>query len=76
MDMRSRTEASFRNILDCFSGADGGGSFYALRLLIEEMDKRAKKGDKAAEEVIEEIHRMSRLIDIANREMKGPVVDL
>lgn len=54
-----------QNILDCFSGADGGGRFVLLMSLYAEMQKRAAKGDAAAQEVVAVVARMSRLIDTA-----------
>lgn len=67
MKMRPSTEVAFNNITDCFSGADGGGAFIMTREMIANLDKMAKDGDLKAEQVIEIVIRMSRLIDTAQR---------
>ena len=64
--MRPETVKSFRNLLDTFSGADGGGRFHSFRLLIEEMERRVKGGDKTADQVLQPLHQVSRLINLAN----------
>lgn len=64
--MRPRTVAAFRNLLNTFSGEDGGGSFQNLRLFIDELEKMAKSGDVAADECVQVMIRMSRMIDTAN----------
>ena len=64
-EMRDRTAAAFHAIVDTFTGADGGVSFQQTRVLIEEMDKRAKSGDQAAGEIIEIMLRFSRVITAA-----------
>lgn len=69
--MRDETGAAFLNILNTFSGEDGGAGFVAFRTLLQEMDAKAKKGDKAAQEIVLLVTRMSKLIDIAKREMYG-----
>lgn len=67
MEMSDETESHFINILDTFSGADGGISFVQMRRLIEDMDKKAAKGDKPAQEVILIMKRFSRMIDTAKK---------
>jgi hypothetical protein len=54
------------NIMNCFSGDDGGVSFIRLRSLIETMHARAVTGDDAAKQLIDVVSKMSRLIDVAN----------
>lgn len=46
--MRHENKEALQHILDTFSGSDGGVSFVALKTLLEEMDRRAVKGDTAA----------------------------
>jgi len=65
MEMRKQTEERVVQILDTFTGADGGVSFMAFRCLVEEMDARAAKGDKVAEEVLLTVTRFSRLLKTA-----------
>lgn len=67
--MRDETGAAFMNILNTFSGEDGGVGFVAFRKLLQDMDAKAKAGDKAAQEIVLLVTRMSKLIDIAKREM-------
>ncbi len=52
-------------ITDCFSGIDGGVVFLKLRFLLEEMDKRAKKGDSSAKEILAIVKNFSNLIKVA-----------
>lgn len=68
------TEKAFQNILDCFTGADGGIAFINTKLLIEEIDKRAEEqtpDGHAASQVIDVVLRFSKLIDVANAEALG-----
>lgn len=65
--MRPETETALRTALDAFSGADGGAAFFALRLLVEDMDALAAKGDPDAARLVEEVKRFARLIEIASR---------
>jgi hypothetical protein len=59
---------AFNNILDTFTGADGGVRFAKLMWFLADLDVRASNGDKDAEEVLKVVIRMSRLIDITNAE--------
>jgi hypothetical protein len=57
---------AFNNILDCFTGADGGGAFMDLKLLIEDLERQAiEDNDAAAAEVIQSVFRFNSLINIA-----------
>ena len=60
--MRVEKKEALDNILDCLTGADGGVSFVKVKTALEETDKRASDGDKAAEEVMMVMVRFSRLI--------------
>jgi hypothetical protein len=62
--MRVTTQAAFQNILDCFSGADGGVKFAILNAHIKQIDKQALNGDKSSEELILIMSRFSKLIDV------------
>jgi hypothetical protein len=52
-------------IMDVFTGADGGVDFSKFCLFINAMDERAVKGDKAAQQVLEQLRRFHRLVNIA-----------
>lgn len=62
--MRITTQAAFQNILDCFSGSDGGVKFAILNEHIKQIDKQALNGDKPSEELILIMSRFSKLIDV------------
>ena len=60
-------EAAVDDIVDAFTGADGGGR-YALWLgLVAEMDRRALEGDDAARKVLDVVARFARTISAAAR---------
>lgn len=65
--MRSETKLAMENVLDTFTGADGGGHFMSFRHLIEDMESKVKAGDQAAEDVIKILLRFSKLLDTAKR---------
>jgi len=67
MECRPHLKRHFFNILDCFTGVDGGGRFFNLKVMLEILDKRAEEGDEAAAETLETVARFSRLIDTASR---------
>ena len=58
-------KAAMDDILDVMAGADGGVGFMRLCVFINGMDERAKKGDEAAQQVLEQVRRFRRLINIA-----------
>lgn len=59
-------DAAFQNILDCFTGADGGGSFMDFKIMIEDLERQAiEERDVAAAEIIQSLYRFNRLINIA-----------
>jgi len=60
-------ETAFRNILDTFTGADGGEKFCAFQNLVREMDSRASTGDATALKVLEPVFTLSRFINVAYR---------
>ncbi len=50
------------NILDVFSGADGGESFIRFKKLLQQLDNKAIEGDEAAIILIEQVHRFNRML--------------
>ena len=64
---RPEMEEAMQKILDVFSGADGGGSFAILCMLVQDLDKDAAAGDKDAIEVLSCITKFNKLIEIAKR---------
>lgn len=70
MKMRQDLKDAIQNILDTFSGADGGASFMFFRWLMEEMDRQAAEGDKEAELIVLHVKRFSKLIDVARKEFE------
>ena len=63
-------QKQFDNILDCFTGADGGGSFINLRVMLEEMEHQEEMGDIPAAQVLQIFSNFSRLIDTAQKAVK------
>ena len=59
-------DKAFNAITDCFTGADGGGEFIRLQVLIEEFDRRAVNGDEAADKILCVVYQFARLIKVAN----------
>lgn len=64
---RDATRVAFTQILDTFTGADGGVSFVDLCDLVVEFDAKAAAGDRAAQQVLDCILKLARLIEIAQR---------
>jgi hypothetical protein len=65
--MEKKYQDALDNILDTFSGVDGGAKFLYFKILMTNMSVKAKNGDAAAKEILENIARFSKLIDIAER---------
>ena len=59
-------DKAFNEILDCFTGADGGSSFMHLQGFLEEFEKRAANGDEAADKLLTVVYQFARLIKVAN----------
>lgn len=68
--LRPEPRKALHNILNTMSGADGGESFSALRILLEQLDQQAQTGDEDAARVIDVVLAFSRLIDTAKRELE------
>ena len=64
--MTNKTKAAFDNILDCMTGADGGGRFIKFKAFVAGLDEKAEAGDEPAKEIVSMVHRVSKLIDLAN----------
>lgn len=56
----------FKNIVDTFSGVDGGIKFVKLRVLLESLEKQIDS-DAAAKDIIKIMSQFSRLIDVAQK---------
>lgn len=67
MNMRPETDRHINNILDCFTGADGGVAFFKLKVLLEDLDAQAAAGDVPAGQLIGIVTAFSRLIDVATK---------
>lgn len=59
------TRNAVENFLDTFTN---GPRYLRFCHLLIQLDKQAKNGDTSATELLEIIHRTSRLIDLANRQ--------
>jgi hypothetical protein len=71
MDMLPEHQEAFDRILECFSGADGCVSFVNVKMVIEEMDRRAhdctnREGNNSYE-VLHCMRQFGKLIEFANR---------
>jgi len=62
--LNTTNKAALDNIMDCFTGTDGGVSFVNLRFLLEGMEK---EDTDSAEAVLDIMRKFSRLIDVANK---------
>lgn len=71
MNMLPEHQEAFDNILECFSGADGCVSFINVKMVIEDMDRRAhdcsNQDGNDAYQVLACMRQFSKLIEIANR---------
>jgi hypothetical protein len=62
-----KLQEQFDNILDTFTGADGGVKFVYLRLMLEELERRSdESNDPHAEQLLAIIGQFSRMIDVAS----------
>lgn len=61
------TRTAVENLMDTFTGVDGAAKYVRFCTLLIQLDRQAKDGDKSAVELLEMVHRVSRLIDLANR---------
>lgn len=55
------------NIMDCFTGADGGLKFARAKFALEAFEAQASEGDSSAKIILEIVRRFSNLLDVLNR---------
>jgi len=76
-DASPRLQKAMRVFLDCFSGADSGGSFYAFCQFLVAIDKQASDSTheyaESSKEIIDRVVGVSRLISYAENEMRKQV---
>lgn len=65
LERHPRYKESIDTMLDCFGGADGGGSFVKLCNLIERFADEHDEGDEAAGEILTLVLRFEQLIKVA-----------
>ena len=65
--MRKEKKEALQNIIDCFTGADGGGKFAILNASLDIIDKQAAKGDKPSQEIMEIMVKFSKLLNVLER---------
>ena len=56
------------NILDTFSGADGGAKFVCFKVGIQAIEKEALGGKQSAIQLLKVIRDFSKLLDILERD--------
>ena len=64
--MDKETHKAFVNILDTFTGADGGVKFVMFREFLNEITELEKSGNQDAAKALGMIRTISNLIDAAN----------
>ena len=62
------TRSAMENIMDTFTGADGGAKYIKFTQMIVQLDRQAKEGDRAACQLLDFINCTSRLIDTAAKQ--------
>ena len=67
---KTNIQLAMENILDTFTGADGGIKFVMLRNALDAFEIKAGTGDKASEKILEVITDFSRLIDVIAKRSK------
>ncbi len=60
-------KAELNNIMDCFTGADGGVTFFKVKCGLEDLEKQGKKGDIEAREILKTVTRFSQLINVLSK---------
>lgn len=58
-----------QNIMDTFTGDDGGVGFVALCGLLQDVARQARAGDQASTEIVATVLRFHRLIEVAKRKL-------
>lgn len=64
---KHQAQLDLQDILDTFSGADGGVSFVLFRNLIDSLVEKEKNGDENATQILLLVTRFNRLIQIASK---------
>lgn len=67
-EISSELAKTIDNIVDVFTGADGGVDFVKFRILIACLDKQKANGDLAAKKILNVVFQFSQLLNIAKRE--------
>jgi len=57
-------ERALQNLMDIFTGADGGVQFIVIQRTLETIEQQALAGDEASKKIIQEVKRASKLFDI------------
>jgi len=70
MDMSPELKKHIDNIMDCFTGVDGGSRYLMFRGGIEQLDKQSIEGDPDSKTLISVVINFSNLIKLLNRENK------
>lgn len=66
--LQGTVKEAFNNVLNTFTGADGGIKFVMLRCLLEDFQQRTiDNNDEAAQTVLNVVIHMSNLIDVAQK---------
>lgn len=61
------TRSAMENIMDTFTGVDGGAKYVKFTQMIVQLDRQAKQGDRAAGQLLDFINCTSKLIDQASK---------
>jgi len=62
--LNETNQTALNNIMDCFTGADGGVRFIMLRSMLERMQD---EDSQTGEMILDYMRKFSRLIDVANK---------
>ena len=60
-------QVDLSEIIDVFSGADGGVAFACLKVVVDRLSAQAQAGDSQAAEVLAIVTRFRKLISVAGR---------
>lgn len=63
--MKSKLKSEIQNIMDTFTGADGGVSFMQLRWMLESFEE---EDSQASRTLLRMVSNFSRLIDMAKKQ--------
>jgi len=68
-DVDPEIKDAMQNILNTFSGYDGGASFVQLCRCVTELDNKAKNGDQSSKTILQIIIRFNNIIRFAKGEI-------